>query len=102
MIGIDVDEVHTALEGLHQTLLSHGIDTNHLQNTGHHLCHLSSTNGSGGVLDIYYPPWKLDIITHPILFYMTCQLWEAAYWSYSEHPERGENKEQEQDNEVKR
>jgi hypothetical protein len=41
---------------------------------------LSSTNGSGGVLDIFYDDWKLHgVATHAKLFSMTTQLWKAAY-----------------------
>jgi hypothetical protein len=44
---------------------------------------LSSTNGSGGVLDIFYKGWKMDIATSPKLFGMTNQLWKAAYFQDS-------------------
>ena len=41
---------------------------------------LSSTNGSGGVLDIFYDDWKLKLIaTNPKLFAVTQQLWKAVY-----------------------
>ena len=34
---------------------------------------------SGGVLDIFYPDWKMKIATNEVLFRMTCQLWKEAY-----------------------
>ena len=40
---------------------------------------LSSTNGSGGVLDIFHDDWKLKLATNPKLFAITQQLWKEAY-----------------------
>mmetsp|Transcript_41185 Transcript_41185/g.74238 ORF Transcript_41185/g.74238 Transcript_41185/m.74238 type:complete len:326 (-) Transcript_41185:1125-2102(-) len=34
---------------------------------------------TGGVLDIFYPDWKMKITTNETLFRMTCQLWKEAY-----------------------
>jgi len=72
-------EVKAANEGLKQTLAEHGIDTQDLSSTGHKLQTLSSTNGSGGVLDLFYPEWKMKLASNPRLFNATSQLWEAAY-----------------------
>lgn len=72
-------EVEAANEGLAQTLAEHGVDTRDLSSTGHALEALSSTNGSGGVLDLFYPEWKMQVASNPRLFNATCQLWEAAY-----------------------
>ncbi|KAL7524782.1 hypothetical protein ACHAXR_000713, partial [Thalassiosira sp. AJA248-18] len=36
-------------------------------------------NTSGGVLDIFYPDWKMNIATNETLFRMTCQLWKETY-----------------------
>jgi hypothetical protein len=36
-------------------------------------------NLSGGVLDIFYPTWKMKIATNEKLFLMTCQLWKETY-----------------------
>jgi Protein of unknown function (DUF1479). len=72
-------EVATAKEGLHQTLLHYNVDSTDLPNTAHNLQQLSSTNGSGGVLDIFYPRFKMDIGTNERLFRATQQLWESAY-----------------------
>ena len=33
----------------------------------------------GGVLDVFYPKWKMKIATNELLFKMTCQLWKEAY-----------------------
>ena len=40
---------------------------------------LSSTGGSGGVLDIFYDEWKMKLACDPSLFAITTQLWKAAY-----------------------
>jgi hypothetical protein len=72
-------ELAEAIHGLHATLAVHGIDCSDLASTGHALRSLSSTNGSGGVLDLFYDAWKLRVATNPRLFYHTSQLWQAAY-----------------------
>ena len=38
----------------------------------------------GGVLDIFYPEWKMKIATNERLFRMTCQLWKEAYYHNGE------------------
>ena len=76
---LQADELREAQDGLTKTLASFGIDSNDLASTGHALQHLNSTNGSGGVLDIFYPDWKMSIGTNPRLFRMTTQLWQATY-----------------------
>ena len=80
-------EVNVAVDGLSQTLARHGVDTGNLGGTGHALRHLSSTNGSGGVLDIFYEDWKMAIASNPRLFRATAQLWDAAYCHEGEQKE---------------
>ena len=72
-------QLNEANEGLSRTLAEYGIDTQHLDVTGHALQRLSSTNGSGGVLDLFYPEWKMQVASNPSLFHATTELWEAAY-----------------------
>jgi hypothetical protein len=64
---------------LSETLAQHGVDTDHLHNTGGALHNLSSTNGSGRVLELFYDDWKMKVATNPRMFIMTTQLWESAY-----------------------
>jgi len=71
-------KLKTTLRGLHKTLLEHGVDTTNLRNTGHNIKKLSSTNGTGGVLDIFYPDFKMDIATNETLFRATSQLWDSG------------------------
>ena len=80
-------ELAEARNGLNETLLKHGVDPDHLESTGHHLPSLSSTNGSGGVLDCFYEPWKLKIAVHPTLFQITTELWETGYCHKGESKE---------------
>eukprot|EP00977_Amphora_coffeiformis_P018602 scaffold6596_cov161-Amphora_coffeaeformis.AAC.19 len=79
------DQVAVAHDGLAASLARHGVDVNDLERTGHHLAALSSTGGSGGVLDLFYDEWKVNetIALNPQLLAWTQQLWKAAYY-YSE------------------
>jgi hypothetical protein len=77
---LDGTELQAAWQCLHESLAnSSGVKMDNLVHTGHQLRQLSSTNGSGGVLDIFYDPWKLSIATNPTLFALTTELWEGAY-----------------------
>lgn len=71
-------ELLEARNGLEETLLNYGVDTINLRETAHNLKNLSSTNGSGGVLDIFYPKFKLKIGSSEKLFRATAELWEAG------------------------
>lgn len=72
----EIDEVKT---GMSQSLLRYGVDTERLVETGRGLCQLSTTNGSGGVLDIFYEEWKVRVASSPKLFALTTELWDACY-----------------------
>jgi len=75
------DQVAAAEQGLAATLAKHGVDVPDLEGTAGNLAALSSTGGSGGVLDVFYDEWKLDdsIALNPQLLAWTQQLWKAAY-----------------------
>jgi hypothetical protein len=78
------NELSSARTSLQETLWKYGVDINNLQETGHHFTKLSSTNGSGGVLDIYYETWQIQMFAaNPRLFQITTELWDAMYG----HPE---------------
>ena len=75
-------ELDEAKNGLMQSLRRRGIKSFNVDDIESALAFqkLSSTNGSGGVLDIFHDDWKLTLIaTHPKLFSITQQLWKAAY-----------------------
>lgn len=85
---LNEEELQSAVAGLHKTLNSHGVDPDRLEDTGQLLRHLSSTNGSGGVLDLFYDEWKIKIVaTNSKLFAATAQLWEEAYCHNNETKE---------------
>ena len=81
---LSVTELSQARQGLSDTLQNHhGIEPNRLAETGHRLADLSSTNGSGGVLDLFYDEWKMtNIACHPTLLAWTQQLWKELYAVY--------------------
>ena len=82
------EELADAVAGLEHTLATHQVDPDHLAQSGHHLRHLSSTNGSGGVLDLFYEDWKLKLIAaNSKLFAITTELWKAAYCHNNEDRE---------------
>lgn len=72
-------ELQDAHDGLAATLARFGVRVDNLADTAGNLATLSSTNGSGGVLDIFYEEWKFKIALNAQLFAWTRQLWEAAY-----------------------
>jgi hypothetical protein len=56
-----------------------GDEEENVNSSARSLQQLSTTNGSGGVLDIFYEDWKLDICQKENLFRITTQLWEASF-----------------------
>ena len=76
---LNTEEIQEAFEGLHMTLKRHGVDAENLIETAHNLKDLSSTNGSGGVLDIFYPSWKLKLCENEKMVAIMVQLWSAGF-----------------------
>jgi len=75
-------ELNDAKNGLMQSLQMRGVQSFDVTDLESAVAFqkLSSTNGSGGVLDIFHDDWKLKLIaTHPKLFLITQQLWKAAH-----------------------
>lgn len=72
-------EVAEARQGLHATLAGHGVEHGDLERTGVALRALSTTGGAGGVIDLYYPHWKLRVAEHEKVFRAVSQVWEATY-----------------------
>ncbi|KAL3936063.1 MAG: hypothetical protein SGBAC_008544 [Bacillariaceae sp.] len=72
-------EIEEANEGLHCTLCRLGVNSIDPDDkeSAKALQGLSSTNGSGGVLDIFFEDWKMEILTQANIFRMTTQLWQG-------------------------
>lgn len=73
------DEIQQARKGFHDQLSSEGVNVNDLDATACNLKKLSSTGGSGGILDIFYSPWKLALNEHPKIIALMQQLWKSTY-----------------------
>lgn len=83
------EEVNVTLKEFHRTLSRHGVQSADVDDdeSAKAFSKLSSTNGSGGVLDIFYEEWKMDVAANERLFRMTTELWEHCFCH------RGEEKE---------
>ena len=81
---LSADEVLEAHEGLRQSLLSRSVDPDNLSESAAGLSKLSSTGGSGGVLDIFYDEWKLKLNEHPVIFSIMSDVWRASYCSHND------------------
>ena len=72
------------------TLAKYGVHTEDLENTSNRLKILSSTNGAGGVLDLFYPRWKIAATLENQKYYKAASdLIRSTYGTNSgiwEHP----------------
>ena len=76
-----------AKNGMNKSLLDHaGVDASsleQLQKTKMGLKNLSSTNGAGGVLDLFYERWKMRITLENKAYAAICkELYASTYASY--------------------
>jgi ectoine hydroxylase-related dioxygenase (phytanoyl-CoA dioxygenase family) len=76
---LDDEEINQIKQDFHRSLASKGCDVKDLMNTAYTLEKLSSTNGSGGVLDIFYEPWKLRVNENKKIFSAISQLWGETF-----------------------
>lgn len=92
-------EVEEAMEGMRLSLKRRGVETFDRGDevSARAFDALSSTNGSGGVLDIFYDDWKMKIATNPKLFTATQQLWKAGYCLGSKGDDDQTNADEEKD-----
>jgi len=51
---LNSDEILKARKGFHEYLREQGVDPDNLRETAFRLSELSSTGGSGGVIDVFY------------------------------------------------
>ncbi|CEG35744.1 Phytanoyl-CoA dioxygenase [Plasmopara halstedii] len=83
------DEVAAARHGLHAELAKYDVLHDNLKETGRNLKKLSSTGGAGGILDLFYPSWRLKVAEHDRIFAAMTDLWQATYANNSsdfQHP----------------
>lgn len=85
----EIDEVKASLSLMLQSKYS--VDTQNLKETAHNLKTLSSTNGSGGILDIFYPPWKLKLCENEKMVAILSQLWAAGFRNHEREWSSEEN-----------
>lgn len=76
---LSAEEVLQARQAFHSFLLMEGVDTSRLEETAGALRGLSSTAGSGGVLDVFYESWQLALAENPRVFASLSQLWAASF-----------------------
>ncbi len=81
---LSANEINEARDGLHKTLGEYGCNVNtlHDASTQRALKKLSSTNGAGGILDIFYVDFKLKLNQHPLVYQVLTELWAATYGQY--------------------
>lgn len=79
---LTTDEVAAALRGLKTYLLACGCDEDNLMDTAGCLTSLSSTNGAGGILDVFYEDWKLCLNEHSAVVGTIQSLWQHTYATY--------------------
>ena len=59
---LSLSQIEKALCDFDTTLLHYGVDVkNDLKRTAFNARELSSTHGAGGILDLFYPKWKIDL-----------------------------------------
>ena len=73
------EEVLDAREGLAATLYESCGYNKAQESTSVNLAKLSSTGGSGGVLDLFYYDWKFRVCEHPKVVGVIQDLWAATY-----------------------
>lgn len=76
---LSADEVCAARVGLHCFLEKNGCDPGNLHLTAQHISGLSTTGGSGGVIDVFYEDWKLKINENSRVWDVMSQLWGATF-----------------------
>lgn len=76
--AIDVETIAKIRREFHQTLCRYGCDVQDLR-TAKNLGKLSSTGGAGGILDIYYESWKMELHEREDLFDIISDLWSQTY-----------------------
>jgi ectoine hydroxylase-related dioxygenase (phytanoyl-CoA dioxygenase family) len=82
---ISEEELLSIRKGFHNYLRSEGCDENDLAKTAINLGKLSSTGGAGGILDVFYEPWKLNLNENNNVVGAMQDLWSCTYASNNEN-----------------
>lgn len=56
-------------------------DHRDLRGTAQNLNKLSTTGGAGGIIDLFYEKWRLDLATNPKIFRIVSTLWANTWGS---------------------
>jgi hypothetical protein len=85
------ERIHHTRQEFHNTLRAlYGVDYDNLPDTCQRIKALSSTNGAGGILDLFYFDWKLKLNEDELIVAIMRSLWAATYASgdvkHFEHP----------------
>ena len=111
---LDKQSIDHSVNSLHKSLIKYGIvcfniynfitfiftlndalskkDSNNLKETAINLNKLSTTGGAGGIIDLFYEPWRLDLATNPKIFNIVTQLWSNTYGKYKNNINNDDNK----------
>lgn len=76
---LSVEEIAASLQQLKEYLNSRGCNEDDLLGTAGSLAKLSSTNGAGGILDVFYESWKISLNEHPVVVSSVQSLWKHTY-----------------------
>ena len=76
-------QIKGALDEYDKTLMEYGVNIKDLSSTAKNARKLSSTHGAGGILDLFYPRWKIDLTLNNELYYLAyLKLFQGTYGSY--------------------
>lgn len=57
---LTADQISRAIAGFDESLRRRGVEPDQVDSGSPTLARLSSTAGAGGVLDVFWDPWKLE------------------------------------------
>ena len=81
---VSSEEVEACRAEFHGALLArYGVDVNNLAATAGNLGRASSTNGAGGILDVFYEPFQLRLAESPQIVSILCDLWREMRDTYT-------------------
>lgn len=76
---LSIEEIEHTRKNFHHCLMKYGFNTNNPNETAINLQKISSTNGAGGILDIFYEDFKLKLNEHEKIVDIIQDLWANTY-----------------------